>query len=459
MTDLIVLIVLLIPLAWSGAVAGLRRLSGNPVPDDAAEKYQLLIMVTPVLLGVLWIALSRLMPVALPLPLPSLVDGGPIVATPHAAAATRHVKAAIDLGPWVLNAALLAWIAGALGRFVPLAAALLRLRHIAGRAGRSEIDGVFVRLTEAALPPLALGRATILLPAGLAAQMAPEELRLIIRHEQAHLRRRDPLFFAVLGLLDAALWFNPFLRRQTRRCRLAAELACDAAASGNNPVERETYARVLIRALKHTAGNVRSHAPAAISNVKSGDYHMRLNEIMHADPAARKPKRRWLYLGLAAAVVPVAMVQFAWAQETVPATPSPHAATSVFAAPVDGPISLGFGPRANPVNGEMAFHQGVDFPVPVGTAVRTPADGKVSAVAKKWGYGEVVEIDHGNGLMTRFAHLDKPQVAVGDEVKAGQVIATSGGTGTTAGAGPHLHFEVWKNGKPIDPATMLPKAG
>ncbi len=130
--------------------------------------------------------------------------------------------------------------------------------------------------------------------------------------------------------------------------------------------------------------------------------------------------------------------------------------TSALIAPVDGPISLGFGPRPRPLDGKTAFHQGVDFPVPVGTPVRAPADGKISAVRSVWGYGKVVEIDHGNGLKTRFAHLDDQQVTVGDEVRAGQVIATSGATGTLADAGPHLHFEVWKNGKPIDPATLLP---
>ena len=193
---------------------------------------------------------------------------------------------------------------------------------------------------------------------------------------------------------------------------------------------------------------------------------MRLQEIMHADPAARKPKRRGIYIVLALALTPVAALQFAWAQDAAPtAAPAaapvlpgaraPQAAASAFIAPVDGPISLGFGPRAVPVNGQK-FHQGVDFPVPVGTPVCAPADGTVSAVFNwRKSYGKVVEIDHGNGLKTRFAHLDSQQVAVGDEVKAGQVIALSGNTGSSADAGPHLHFEVWKDGKPIDPTTLL----
>lgn len=192
---------------------------------------------------------------------------------------------------------------------------------------------------------------------------------------------------------------------------------------------------------------------------------MRLQEIMHADPAARKTKRRGVYIALAVALTPVAALQFAWAQTAVP-TAAPATAptqpgralqayvTSTMVAPVDGPISLGFGPRRVPVNGQK-FHQGVDFPVPVGTPVRAPADGTVSRVKSEWGYGKVVEIDHGNGLKTRLAHLSGQQVKVGDKVRAGQVIALSGDTGTLADAGPQLHFEVWKDGKPIDPAKLL----
>jgi len=465
MTDLVVYLIFGLPLAWSAVAAGLRRLMlKNSAPSDATEKYQLLIILAPILLGALWLAVSGWLPVHVPLPPLMAEDAAPVAVHAVAVKAVKaHAVTHLPLVPFVLGL----WATVALIRLAPLGLGLVKLRRLAARATVRDIAGAVVRITPATMPPVAWGRSTILLPEGLAAQMSPAELALILRHEQAHLDRRDPLYFAVLAALDALLWFNPFLRGQTQRCRLAAELACDARAMGKNPFERETYARVLIRTLKHTAGDVRQYAPAAISNVKSGDYRMRLQEIMHADPAARKPKRRGIYVVLALALTPVAALQFAWAQTAAPTAapaqapaqpgaPAPQPVTSAFLAPVDGPISLGFGPRPHPLDGKTAFHQGVDFPVPVGTPVRAPADGKISAVKSVWGYGKVVEIDHGNGLKTRFAHLDGQQVAVGDEVKAGQVIATSGATGTLADAGPHLHFEVWKDGKPIDPTAMLP---
>jgi len=465
MTDLIVYLMLGVPLAWSLVATGLRRLMlKDSAPNDTGEKYQLLIILVPILLGALWLAVSRWLPVHVPLPPLVESDAASVTVHPVAVKAVQpHTAASL---PWV-PAVLVLWATVALVRLMPMGLALVKLRRLAARATVREINGAVVRITPAAMPPIAWGRSTILLPESLAAQMPTAELALILRHEQAHLERRDPLYFAALAALDALLWFNPFLRAQTQRCRLAAELACDALAMGKNPAERETYARVLIRTLKHTAGNVRQYAPAVISNVKSGDYRMRLQEIMHADPTARKPKRRGIYILLALALVPVAAVQFAWAQTassntapaqapTQPRAPAPQPVTSALVAPVDGPISLGFGPRPQPLNGKTAFHQGVDYPVPVGTPVRAPADGTVSAVRDRWGYGKVVEIDHGNGLKTRFAHLARQQVKVGDTVKAGQIVAISGDTGTLASAGAHLHFEVWKNGKPIDPATMLP---
>jgi len=456
----VVLVVLLIPLVWSAVVCGLRRLAGHPVPDDRAEKYQLLIMVTPVLIGAIWISVAPWVSASLPSPWPRL-DESP-VALPRLMVPIPAAVLRTGAGPepWLTGAMLAAWGIGACVRAVPMAVTLVRLGRLAARAETRLVGGVPVRIAAYPLPPLALGRATVLIPAGLMASMSSRDLALIIRHEQAHLGRKDPYFFALLSLLDAALWFNPFLHGQTQRCRLAAELACDAAASGKNPEEREAYARVLIQTLKHTAGTVRSHAPAAISNVKSGDYRMRLSEIMHAAPAVRKPKRRWIYGALAVALVPVAALQFAWAKGSgVPPAPAPASAAASdaappFTAPVPGPISTAFGVRTDPRHGQARFHQGVDFPVAAGTPVRAAADGRVSTVTEMAGYGKVVEIDHGHGLLTRYAHLDQQKVSVGDAVKAGQVIASSGDTGT-GGIGPHLHFEVWKDGRPQNPATAL----
>jgi murein DD-endopeptidase MepM/ murein hydrolase activator NlpD len=118
-----------------------------------------------------------------------------------------------------------------------------------------------------------------------------------------------------------------------------------------------------------------------------------------------------------------------------------------------GYIGSGFGMRTDPINGAVEHHLGLDFDAPVGSAIRAVADGVVSWSGERTGYGNVVEIDHGNGYMTRYAHNRKNLVRVGQRVHAGEEIAYVGETGRATG--PHCHFEVWLRGKPVNPLSYV----
>jgi murein DD-endopeptidase MepM/ murein hydrolase activator NlpD len=122
-------------------------------------------------------------------------------------------------------------------------------------------------------------------------------------------------------------------------------------------------------------------------------------------------------------------------------------------APVDGPVGSGFGFRIDPFNGRPALHTGLDYPNNVGTPIHAAAGGVVRAAEAEAAYGMAVEIDHGNGLMTRYAHTSKILVKPGDLIKRGQVIALVGNTGRSTGA--HLHFEVLLDGVPQNPQRFL----
>jgi murein DD-endopeptidase MepM/ murein hydrolase activator NlpD len=124
---------------------------------------------------------------------------------------------------------------------------------------------------------------------------------------------------------------------------------------------------------------------------------------------------------------------------------------------VHGWFSSNFGQRIDPFTGQNAFHEGIDFPAEVGTAIVAAASGKVIAAEAHAQYGKMIEIDHGNGLITRYAHASKLNVKAGDLVVRGQRIATVGTTGRSTG--PHLHFEVRQNGVPQNPARFLQAAG
>jgi murein DD-endopeptidase MepM/ murein hydrolase activator NlpD len=121
--------------------------------------------------------------------------------------------------------------------------------------------------------------------------------------------------------------------------------------------------------------------------------------------------------------------------------------------PIDVAVGSGFGFRADPFTGRGALHTGLDFPSPVGTEIHAAAGGVVRTAEMHPEYGLMLEIDHGNGLMTRYGHTSKILVKVGDLVKRGQVVADVGTTGRSTG--PHLHFEVLVDGIPQDPQRFL----
>lgn len=116
-------------------------------------------------------------------------------------------------------------------------------------------------------------------------------------------------------------------------------------------------------------------------------------------------------------------------------------------------ITSRFGNRLDPFLGRLAMHAGIDFRAPSGTRIVATAPGTVIAAGKGGGYGNMVEIDHGNGITTRYAHLSSILVNVGDTISAGEAIGRSGSTGRSTG--PHLHYEVRLNGEAVDPMRFL----
>ena len=119
----------------------------------------------------------------------------------------------------------------------------------------------------------------------------------------------------------------------------------------------------------------------------------------------------------------------------------------------NGWVSSGFGKRTDPFTGKKEFHEGIDLAGKEGSRVLSAGDGIVSWAGERSGYGNLVEITHGNGYVTRYGHNKKLLVAVGDTVKKGQQIAVLGSTGRSTG--PHVHFEVVHNGEQVNPTKFI----
>ena len=123
--------------------------------------------------------------------------------------------------------------------------------------------------------------------------------------------------------------------------------------------------------------------------------------------------------------------------------------------PVTGEIDLSstFGPRIDPFLHIPAMHTGLDFRGDAGDPIHATAAGKVVNAGWSGGYGKMVEIDHGNGLSTRYGHLSQIDVKVGDDIRVGQVVGRMGSTGRSTG--PHLHYETRIDGEAVDPQKFL----
>lgn len=122
-------------------------------------------------------------------------------------------------------------------------------------------------------------------------------------------------------------------------------------------------------------------------------------------------------------------------------------------APAHGRLSSRFGMRVHPVFGKEQHHDGIDISLPAGTPVQPIDAGTVTFAGNKGGYGLLVEIDHGNGLTSRYAHLSEVLVGVGEEMLPGRPLGLAGQTGLTTG--PHLHLEIRRDHQPINPLLLL----
>ncbi len=137
------------------------------------------------------------------------------------------------------------------------------------------------------------------------------------------------------------------------------------------------------------------------------------------------------------------------------------ASPGAIAVPSAKPVGLatytsGFGVRSDPFRGSAAMHAGIDLAAPSGTPIYATADGVVDRAEWSGGYGNLVEIDHGKGLQTRFGHLSRMMVRPGEHVTRGQLIALMGSTGRSTGS--HLHYEVRIDGRAVNPVPFLQSA-
>lgn len=297
-------------------------------------------------------------------------------------------------------------------------------------------------------------RPVILMPMALLDRVSVKDAILMGAHEMAHIKRGDTWLFAFITIVKAVFWFNPFVHHIAARANLSAEQAADALVISRG-ANRRQYAQCFVEGLRFAAGAPRgNHALVpSFTPFDKRSRRERLNAILSKTggaPLLGAPNKISLVLSI------VAATGLAFAQAALAVAPKlPEEALPQ--SPLDGDVTFEFGKKSKLLSGERKTHEGVDIKAARGTEIRAAGAGKVVAATKRYkgqtAWGNVVVIDHGHGLVTRYAHLDGYVVKKGDRVDAGEVIGTVGSTGKSTGS--HLHFEVLQDGVNVDPAPVI----
>jgi beta-lactamase regulating signal transducer with metallopeptidase domain len=276
-----------------------------------------------------------------------------------------------------------------------------------------------------------------------------------LAHELAHVAYWHALWLALQHVIQIAYWFHPAVRFAGNRVAHERERLCDAVVVSKRRFSAPQYARSLLLAS-------RLHAPDGSEfglTFRSRRFSMRIHDIL--EPSNRRPPRRLVaaicVAGLALVVLPMADGASSTPSEAPTDTQHRGDCVELDNPLPEGKVSWKWGEGRDPWSGEPVFHRGIDLAAPAGTAIVAPAAGTVTVATVEYkpslSSGTVAILDHGGGLTTFFAHLGSVSVDEGERVSAGQVIGEVGSTGKSTG--PHLHFEVRRDGEAQDPARFV----
>jgi len=275
-----------------------------------------------------------------------------------------------------------------------------------------------------------------------------ENSPMIIEHEMAHIRQLHWFDLLIIEIVSVLLWFNPFVILYKNSLKLQHEYLADTGVLKDNN-QTEIYLGFMLKHIQVVRGD------GFTSQFYCKTIKKRIVMIT-------KNKTSLKYLGVYILALPlIVSLSFAF---TPGSSNSNYVSTnriienipSIF--PVDAAKvtkTMGFGERMNPITKKMDFHRGVDFAIIAGENIISPANGVVVETNFDIKVGNYLLIKHDEEYSTYYAHLKSVSVKLGDKIEKGQVIGITGNTGTYS-TGPHLHYEVIKNGKYVDPMDYFP---
>lgn len=277
-----------------------------------------------------------------------------------------------------------------------------------------------------------------------------ENNQMIIGHELSHIRQLHWLDLLIMEIVSVLLWFNPFVILYKSSLKLQHEYLADKSAIKEN-IEIENYLACMLKQIQVDKGN------GLICQFYCKTIKKRIVMLT-------KNKTSVKYLGLYFLVLPlVCFMLFAFSSNKNSMANTNDVSQNVSNKPSICPVDLykvkgtmGYGERMNPVTRKNDFHRGMDFAIQEGENFYAPAVGLVLESGFETKLGNYLLIKHDDEYSTFYAHFKNASVKVGDKISTGQVLGITGNTGTFS-TGPHLHYEVIKNGERVDPKDYMPE--
>ncbi len=317
------------------------------------------------------------------------------------------------------------------------------------------------RSSETHMPfTIGLWRPAIVLPKQLIShnEKNVKHLEAIIAHEMAHIKRLDDLWIFLQNIAQAVYFFHPAVWLTNRNIYIARECMCDSAVLAHGTLSKHAYGQGLITSLKFSFwglegagvlaafGSPQNIIKTRISNIKKG-HAMKIPLLFKIG-----------FVVLAIVILPMA----SQSKDTSVTTAGPvlQEDSISFSNPLASGtyrLTAAYGEQKHPITGEMRFHRAVDLAAKTGTPVLAAAAGTITKVVTDnepgAGMGKYIEVLHKNGFMTRYTQLHDVSVREGQTVKKGEEIGQVGSSGLSTG--PHLHFEMWKDGQHVNPADYI----
>jgi len=353
--------------------------------------------------------------------------------------------------------------------------ALFLLRLISGRRRALQVasqakrhvskKGIEFWVTQYGISPyvIRLFRSThdfkIVMPESLVKELKDAQIDHILRHELAHLNRRDDEIGLALRVILAFTWFTPVTHLLFHRWSHGIEILCDhVAIRGSSIGSRRDYANTLLKTLRVAANHAEKFPVTAFSTKRLRNEKMRIKSIVEGRLLTfGSLSHKFLIIGSASCLSLASAMLLSAKAEADDCYDKKQIASESGQIMLRGQLTASYGKAPDPfIKGKVRDHKGVDIAAPAGTPIYAPQDAIIIAATDLYNdkpkYGKVVVIQTSNNTQTLLTHLDDYQVEVGQEVEAGTIIAHVGSTG--ASTGPHVHIETFVSGQRVDPKTI-----